>query len=189
MIFNIQYTDQYLHNNTGLSIISKLIHSVKPESIFKAHGISTSSRPKDFSDQDIIFSTLALLSLGQPHFESIDLFGSPTNVMFFIFEEKTMECPNCGSHHVKKNGISHTGKQNHYCYDCKRQFLEDGASWFISEEQKELVDKLLLERISLAGIIRVLGVSQSWLYDYIKKLYNSLPDDLNASDSIPDIEK
>ncbi len=76
MIFNIQYTDQYLHNNTGLSIISKLIHSVKPESIFKAHGISTSSRPKDFSDQDIIFSTLALLSLGQPHFESIDLFKS-----------------------------------------------------------------------------------------------------------------
>jgi len=27
------------------------------------------------------------------------------------------------------------------------------------------------------------------LYKYIKKLYNSLPDDLNASDSIPDIEK
>ena len=100
-----------------------------------------------------------------------------------------MECPNCGSDHVKKNGISHTGKQNHYCYDCKRQFLEEGTSWFISEEQRELVDKLLLERISLAGIIRVVGVSQSWLYKYIKKLYNSLPDDLNASDSIPDIEK
>jgi len=100
-----------------------------------------------------------------------------------------MECPNCGSQHIKKNGISHTGKQNRYCHDCKRQFLEDGSLWFISAEQKGLVDKLLLERISLAGIIRVVGVSPSWLYDYIKKLYNSLPDDLNASDSIPDIEQ
>ena len=74
MIFNIQYTDQNLHNNTGLSIISKLLESVQPKSIFKAHGISTTSRPKDFSDQDIIFSTLGLLSLGQPHYECIDLF-------------------------------------------------------------------------------------------------------------------
>jgi hypothetical protein len=73
MIFNIQYTDQNLHNNTGLSIISKLIESVHPKSIFRVHGISTTCRAKDFSDQDIIFSTLGLLSLGLPHYESIDL--------------------------------------------------------------------------------------------------------------------
>lgn len=100
-----------------------------------------------------------------------------------------MKCPNCGSNKVKKNGTSHTGKQNHYCNECNRQFLESGADWFISNEQKELVSKLLKERISLAGIVRVVGVSESWLYQYIKKLYQSLPDDLNASDSIPDIEK
>ena len=100
-----------------------------------------------------------------------------------------MQCPNCHSHRIKKNGISHTKKQNYYCHDCKRQFLEGGSSWFITEEEKELVDKLLLERISLAGIIRVVGVSQSWLSSYIKQLYNSLPDDLNASTSIPDIEE
>lgn len=99
-----------------------------------------------------------------------------------------MECPNCKSIRIKKNGISHTGKQNYYCHTCKRQFLENGSAWFIRDDQKDLVDKLLLERISLAGIIRVVGVSQSWLSSYIKKLYESLPDDLNASTTIPDIE-
>jgi len=74
MIFNIQYTDEYLHNNTGLSIISKLIDSVDPTCIFKYHGLSIKAKPDQFSDRAILFSTLGLICLGQPHFESIDLF-------------------------------------------------------------------------------------------------------------------
>ena len=30
--------------------------------------------PDQFSDRDILFSTLGLICMGQPHFESIDLF-------------------------------------------------------------------------------------------------------------------
>lgn len=100
-----------------------------------------------------------------------------------------MDCPKCGSKRTKKNGKSHTKKQNHYCHDCDRQFLEGGTGWFISEGQKELVNKLLLERISLAGICRVVGVSKGWLYNYIKELYNSLPEDLNAKEELPLLEE
>lgn len=96
-------------------------------------------------------------------------------------------CPKCGSERIKKNGISHTNKQNYYCNDCHCQSLEGGQDWFVSESQKELINKLLLERISLSGIIRVVGVSQTWLNDYIKELYQSLSEDLNACLSIPDI--
>jgi len=42
-----------------------------------------------------------------------------------------------------------------------------------------MVDKLLLERISLRGICRVLGVSLAWLLVYIKVKYSDLPEDLN----------
>jgi predicted nucleotidyltransferase component of viral defense system len=39
----------------------------------------------------------------------------------------------------------------------------------ISEETRELIDKLLLEKISLAGIVRATGVSQRWLQYYVNK--------------------
>lgn len=50
-----------------------------------------------------------------------------------------------------------------------------------------MIDRLLLERISLAGICRVMKVSQTWLLNYVSKLYEQLPDDLNAEQSPPDI--
>ena len=55
-----------------------------------------------------------------------------------------------------------------------------------SDATKSLIDKLLKERISLEGIVRVSGVSQKWLLSYIEKKYAALPDDLNADLSIPE---
>lgn len=99
-----------------------------------------------------------------------------------------LSCPSCKSTLVKKNGLTHYGKQNHKCTECDRQFVEDGSSWFISKETKELIDKLLLERISLNGIIRVTGVSTRWLQNYIKELYASIPKDLGVIEEMPDLE-
>jgi IS1 family transposase len=39
----------------------------------------------------------------------------------------------------------------------------------ISESTRKLIDKLLLEKISLAGICRVTGVSERWLQYYVNK--------------------
>ncbi len=82
-----------------------------------------------------------------------------------------MICPKCGSENTVKNGHTHNKKQKFACKDCGRQFVEDPTNKTISDETKALIDKLLLERISLAGISRATGVSLSWLYNYVKKKY------------------
>ncbi len=76
-------------------------------------------------------------------------------------------CPRCGSIHVIKNGHMHTWKPKFACKDCQRQFVENPARKPISAKTKALMDKLLLERVSLAGIGRITGVSAQWLPDYV----------------------
>ena len=98
-----------------------------------------------------------------------------------------MKCSHCHTENTKKNGHTHYGKQNYYCHNCNRQFVEGGQNWFINQSDKVLLDKLLLERISLSGICRVCDVSEQWLLGYIKELYGNLPDDLNADAVLPDI--
>jgi transposase-like protein len=72
-------------------------------------------------------------------------------------------CPACGSTRFKKNGHIHSGKQNHQCTTCGRQFVASAAERIISHEQRTLVEHLLRERISLRGICRAVGVSLTWL--------------------------
>ncbi len=80
-------------------------------------------------------------------------------------------CPRCGSSHVIKNGHIHNGKPKFACKDCRRQFVENPKWRPIGVETRALVDKLLLERISLAGIVRVRGVSTQWLQTYVNAQY------------------
>jgi transposase-like protein len=66
-------------------------------------------------------------------------------------------CPRCQSAHMIRNGHIHNGKAKYACKDCGRQFVENPRSNRISEEKRALVDKLLVERVSQAGIARVVG--------------------------------
>jgi len=102
--------------------------------------------------------------------------------------EAIIECPSCRSRSVKKNGHLSNWKQNYRCKPCGRQFVATSTQWHVTDSDKELIDKLLLERISLNGICRVVGVSQSWLLNYVKELYANLPDDLGADQSLPELE-
>ena len=70
-----------------------------------------------------------------------------------------------------KNGHIHNGKQRFKCCYCSRQFVENPTKITISPETKSLIDRLLLERISLAGIARVTQVSSKWLQDYVNQKY------------------
>jgi insertion element IS1 protein InsB len=88
-------------------------------------------------------------------------------------------CPDCGSKNFKKNGHIHTGKQNHRCKECGRQFVLNPDKKGISDAVKERIKKLLLERISLCGICRAMDVSMTWLLNFITLLYQNLPEDLN----------
>ena len=84
-------------------------------------------------------------------------------------------CPSCASTRIVKNGKTHTGKQNHKCRECGRQFVEDPQHQPIDDATKRLVDKLLLEKLSLAGIARVAEVSEGWLQEYVNGKYKRVP--------------
>jgi insertion element IS1 protein InsB len=88
-----------------------------------------------------------------------------------------MDCIHCHSKRVRKNGHIHNGKQNYYCTSCSRQFVEGGQEWFVDSKERSQIDKLLLERISLRGICRVMGVSLSWLLGYINEYFTSVIDE------------
>lgn len=86
----------------------------------------------------------------------------------------SISCPSCESKQIVKNGRIHNGKQNYKCRDCGRQFVENRQQKIISQSTKNLIDKLLLEKIPLAGIARVTDVSEPWLQSYVNDKYESV---------------
>jgi IS1 family transposase/transposase-like protein len=91
-------------------------------------------------------------------------------------------CPSCGSHQTIKNGSTHNGKPKRQCKDCGRQFVINPNNKTISPETKQLIDKLLLERISLRGIARVTGISWSWLQNYVNNKLAAVPRQIRVSE-------
>ena len=89
-------------------------------------------------------------------------------------------CPSCGSIAFIRNGINQHGDQNHKCLECGRQFVLNPQNKIISDETKDLVRRLLLEKLSLRGICRSAQVSQGWLFNFIKQEYDQIPRDLNV---------
>jgi insertion element IS1 protein InsB len=89
-------------------------------------------------------------------------------------------CPRCQSPKYKKNGHIHNGKQNHHCHDCGRQFVDCFAQYLISEDKRALIERLLVERLSLRGICRAVGVTLKWLVGFLVRCFEALPDHLNV---------
>ena len=93
-----------------------------------------------------------------------------------------MHCPSCDSDKIVRNGIRENDKQNYRCQSCGRQFVENPSGHYrISDETCDLVDRLLLERIPLAGIARVAQVSESWLQKYVNAKYKEVPRQVDPS--------
>ena len=103
-----------------------------------------------------------------------------------------LTCPRCQSTQVVKNGRIHNGRQNFFlktplprgnlaiggfrkCKNCGRQFVLNPTKKVIGQDTRELIDKLLLEKLPLAGIARVTGVSEGWLQTYINAKYDAIP--------------
>jgi predicted Zn finger-like uncharacterized protein len=90
-----------------------------------------------------------------------------------------MECPNCQSVFFIKNGKTYYGKLRFKCKNCGRlkckncgrQFIKNSKYKQISPETKALIERLILEKISLAGIARATGVFIRWLQNYVNKKY------------------
>jgi insertion element IS1 protein InsB len=85
-----------------------------------------------------------------------------------------LHCPDCQSTKLKKNGQIHNGKQRYLCKECRRQFTPEGGKKTIGEETRAMVDRLLLERLPLAGIARAVQVSETWLQAYVNDKYQNV---------------
>ena len=75
-----------------------------------------------------------------------------------------MQCPKWGGDRHIKHRHTYDGKQWYQCKDCKHQYVEGYECQHISPETWEMVDKLLLEKLSLARIACVTDIS-----DHISK--------------------
>ena len=84
-------------------------------------------------------------------------------------------CPTCGSDDIMKNGRTRRGKQNYKCRDCGRQFVENPQWQPIASESQAMIDRLMLEKIPLAGIARVMQLSEDWLQSYVNRCYEIVP--------------
>ena len=95
-----------------------------------------------------------------------------------------LRCPQCGLSHIKKNGHTHSGKQNYRCRDCGRQFV--AHSQRLGDDKRQVIKKLLLERLSLRGICRTLNISLTWRLAFIAEVYSDLPDALYSRAASPE---
>jgi IS1 family transposase/transposase-like protein len=97
-----------------------------------------------------------------------------------VCTKKKERCPYCLGTNLRPKGWNRKKtKRRLKCSNCKKHITTNGKSWFIDRGKIELINALLLERLSLRGICRVVKISLSWLLPYISKLYDSTPDDLN----------
>jgi hypothetical protein len=59
--------------------------------------------------------------------------------------------------------------------------VEHPQKKMIDSTTRELIDRLLLERISLAGIARAVMVSEQWLQTYVNEKYAHVPRQIDVS--------
>ena len=97
-----------------------------------------------------------------------------------ILKEGKLNCPSCNSQKIIKNGSIHGGKKKFSCKECNRQFVKNPQNKSIPKEKWDLVDKLLLEKIPIAGISRVVGISEPWLQKYINQKYKNTPQKIDV---------
>jgi hypothetical protein len=67
-------------------------------------------------------------------------------------------CPRCQSDTCKKNGRIHNAKKNHLYRDGGRQFVDCFEPYLVADDTRSLIERLWLERLSLRGMCRAVGV-------------------------------
>jgi len=84
-------------------------------------------------------------------------------------------CPRCSATHVVRNGPNSAGTPTFRCHSCGRRFVATPRKGPVSPQRLDLLRRLLLERLSLRAIVRVVGVSRSWLQQFVNTLYAQTP--------------
>jgi insertion element IS1 protein InsB len=80
-------------------------------------------------------------------------------------------CPACAATYVVRNGHNRSGTPTFLCRACGRRFVAQPQAGPVPEAKRELVLRLLGERMSLRAIARVAEVSRSWLQRFVNARY------------------
>jgi transposase-like protein len=72
---------------------------------------------------------------------------------------------------VVRNGRTQAGSPNFLCRGCGRRFVPNPKRGPVPDDRKELVRRLLRERVSLRAIARATGLSRSWVQGFANALY------------------
>ena len=98
-----------------------------------------------------------------------------------------MQCPECNSKHIRKNGKNRQGKQNYICVSCGRQFITDDQAYRgYPEEFKRECLKMYINGMGLRAIERVKGVHHTTIITWIKKVGILLPDAYDP-ETVPEV--
>ena len=97
-----------------------------------------------------------------------------------------MECPECKSTHIRKNGIK-KGKQNHICVACGRQFIDryEPTKGYADDVKRECLE-MYNNGMGFRGIERVKKVHHTTIIAWVKRVGKRLPDAYEP-DTIPDV--
>jgi hypothetical protein len=94
-----------------------------------------------------------------------------------------MQCPECNSNHIRKNGIK-KGKQNHLCVDCGRQFIDKyEPQKGYSDDVKRICLKMYMNGMGFRGIQRVTGVHHTTIINWVRQVGSLLPDAYNPENT------
>jgi insertion element IS1 protein InsB len=80
-------------------------------------------------------------------------------------------CPRCAVGPVTRAGATHNGVPSFRCNGCGRRFVARPRKGPVPDATKDLVRRLLGERLSLRAIARAVGVSRAWLQQFVNALY------------------
>jgi transposase-like protein len=101
----------------------------------------------------------------------------------YATKRKTMQCPECNSNHIRKNGIK-KGKQNHLCVDCGRQFIDKyEPQKGYSDDVKRICLKMYMNGMGFRGIQRVTGVHHTTIINWVRQVGSLLPDAYNPENT------
>jgi predicted DNA-binding protein YlxM (UPF0122 family) len=70
-----------------------------------------------------------------------------------------------------RDSVKYCKKVLRHFLTCGKKFMQNTQSQAVSPKTKDLIDKLLLGKLSLPEIAKVTGVSEQWIQSYVNSKY------------------
>lgn len=75
----------------------------------------------------------------------------------------------CQCEQFVKFGKDHKGNQRYRCKTCRRIWVDNPNSTHLNENDKDLIEKMLKENLSLRAIARIIGCHHTTILTFLRK--------------------